>query len=263
MLTRRGSRVARCQSRRRWSSISTACWSSPSRSGTRRAEDLVRERGGTWDERATTDMMGMSSKEWSSYMHDRLGVPMTPAEINDDVVRRVAAAYDEHLPLLPHAVETVRELGGRWRLAVASSSNRPIIELVLDHMGVRECFAAVVSSEEVANGKPAPDVYLAAARELAVDPKDCVGDRGLDERHQVGRRSRHAHDRSAESPVPTGRRRARVGGRGRAVARRGHTRPRHLPLTGPTARRRRAGPRSNQRACAAWRHSRRRRTSRA
>ena len=137
-------------------------------------EDLVRERGGTWDERATTDMMGMSSKEWSSYMHDRLGVPMTPAKINDDVVHRVAAVYAEHLPLLPHAVETVRELGERWRLSVASSSNRPIIELVLDRMGVRDRFTAVVSSEEVANGKPAPDVYLAVARELGVDPKDCA-----------------------------------------------------------------------------------------
>jgi HAD superfamily hydrolase (TIGR01509 family) len=137
-------------------------------------EDLVRERDGTWDERATTDMMGMSSKEWSSYMHDRLGVPMTPAEINDDVVHRVAAVYTEHLPLLPHAVETVRELGERWRLGVASSSNRPIIELVLDRMGVRDRFTAVVSSEEVANGKPAPDVYLAVARELGVHPAACA-----------------------------------------------------------------------------------------
>jgi HAD superfamily hydrolase (TIGR01509 family) len=137
-------------------------------------EELARERGGTWDERATTDMMGMSSTEWSSYMHDRLGVSMTPAEINDDVVRRVAAAYDEHLPLLPHAVETVQELAAHWPLGVASSSNRPIIGLVLDRMGVRDLFAAVVSSEEVANGKPAPDVYLAVARELGVDSEDCA-----------------------------------------------------------------------------------------
>jgi HAD superfamily hydrolase (TIGR01509 family) len=137
-------------------------------------EDLVRERGGTWDERATTDMMGMSSKEWSSYMHDRLGVPMTPTEINDDVVRRVASTYEHGLPLLPHALETVRELAARWPLGLASSSNRPIIDLVLERSGVRACFAAVVSSEEVAHGKPAPDVYLAAARELHVDPKDCA-----------------------------------------------------------------------------------------
>jgi HAD superfamily hydrolase (TIGR01509 family) len=137
-------------------------------------EELARERGATWDERATTDMMGMSSKEWSSYMHDRLGVPITPAEINDDVVRRVAAAYQDHLPILPHAIETVQELARRWRLGVASSSNRPIIELVLDRMGVRNCFDAVVSSEEVERGKPAPDVYIAAARQLGVEPGDCV-----------------------------------------------------------------------------------------
>jgi HAD superfamily hydrolase (TIGR01509 family) len=137
-------------------------------------EELARERGATWDERATTDMMGMSSKEWSSYMHDRLGVPITPAEINDDVVRRVAAAYQDHLPILPLAVETVQELARRWRLGVASSSNRPIIELVLDRMGVRNCFDAVVSSEEVERGKPAPDVYIAAARQLGVEPGDCV-----------------------------------------------------------------------------------------
>jgi HAD superfamily hydrolase (TIGR01509 family) len=137
-------------------------------------EALVRERGGTWDERATTDMMGMSSKEWSSYMQDRLGVPMTPAEINDDVVRRVASTYEHGLPLLPHALETVRELAARWPLGLASSSNRPIIDLVLERSGLRACFAAVVSSEEVAHGKPAPDVYLAAARELDVDPKECA-----------------------------------------------------------------------------------------
>jgi HAD superfamily hydrolase (TIGR01509 family) len=137
-------------------------------------EALVCERGGMWDERATTDMMGMSSKEWSSYMHDRLGVPMPPAEINDDVVWRVAATYEQGLPLLPHAIETVRELAARWPLGLASSSNRPIIDLVLERAGVRASFAAVVSSEEVPNGKPAPDVYLAAARELGVDPAECA-----------------------------------------------------------------------------------------
>ena len=137
-------------------------------------EDLVRERGGAWNDSATRDMMGMSSKEWSRYMHDRLDVPMEPDEINDDVVRRVAAAYDDHLPLLPHALETVRELAGRWPLGVASSSNRQIIELVLDRSGLRDFFAAVLSSQEVEHGKPAPDVYLTVAKQLGVEPSDCV-----------------------------------------------------------------------------------------
>src|SRR6266545_7902998 len=83
-------------------------------------EQLVRERGGTWHDSATRDMMGMSSREWSSYMHDRLGVPMTPAEINDDVVRRVASTYEHGLPLLPHALGTVRELAAHWPLGLAS-----------------------------------------------------------------------------------------------------------------------------------------------
>lgn len=137
-------------------------------------EQLVGDRGGTWHENATADMMGMSSKEWSQYMHDRLGVPMEPDEINDDVVRRVASIYKEGLPLLPHAVETVRALAVRWPLGLASSSNRPIIELVLERSGLVSCFAAVVSSEEVERGKPAPDVYLAVARALDVDATDCV-----------------------------------------------------------------------------------------
>jgi HAD superfamily hydrolase (TIGR01509 family) len=137
-------------------------------------EELVRERGGTWQDRATADMMGMSSPEWSRYLRDRLDVPMDPGEINADVVRRVMSAYEGHLPLLPHAVETVRELGRRWPLGVASSSNRPIIDLVLDRSGLAPCFAAVVSSEEVERGKPAPDVYLAVARRLGADPTACV-----------------------------------------------------------------------------------------
>jgi len=137
-------------------------------------EEVVRERGGTWHDDATTDMMGMSSTEWSSYMHDRLSVPMEPADINDDVVRRVAATYEKRLPLLPGAVETVRKLAARWPLGLASSSNRLIIELVLERGGLIPSFAAVVSSEEVERGKPAPDVYLATARTLGVHPNDCV-----------------------------------------------------------------------------------------
>ncbi|MDQ6853199.1 MAG: HAD family phosphatase [Actinomycetota bacterium] len=137
-------------------------------------EQLVRERGGTWHEHATADMMGMSSKEWSRYMHDRLGVPMEPAAINDEVVRRVMSIYEQGLPLLPHAVETVRELAAHSPLGLASSSNRPIIELVLERSGLAPCFAVVVSSEEVDRGKPAPDVYLTVARGLGVDPKGCV-----------------------------------------------------------------------------------------
>ena len=137
-------------------------------------ESLARERGGRWHERAQAEMMGMSSHEWSRYMHDVIGLPETPEKINEEVVRRLLARYEEQLPLIDGAVEAVDRLGREFRLGVASSSNRPVIDSVLRVAGLEEQFEVTVSSEEVERGKPAPDVYLEAARRLAVEPRGCT-----------------------------------------------------------------------------------------
>ena len=133
-------------------------------------EALARERGGRWHEHAQRDMMGMSSLEWSRYMHDVIGLHESPEEISAEVIRRLEATYREELPLIDGAPEAVARLAERWPLAIASSSNRPIIDLVLELSGLGRYFRATVSSEEVPRGKPAPDVYLEAARRLGVDP---------------------------------------------------------------------------------------------
>jgi len=137
-------------------------------------EQLTRERGGRWHEGATRDMMGMSSVEWSRYMHERLGLPEPAAEINAEVVRRMLERYGERLPLLPGAVEAVRRLAARWPLGLASSSNRELIELALEAAGIAELFRETVSSEEVERGKPAPDVYVEAAKRLGIAPERAV-----------------------------------------------------------------------------------------
>lgn len=137
-------------------------------------ETLARERGGRWHEGAQRDMMGMSSLEWSVYMHETIGLAEAPEEISDEVVRRLEAIYREELPIFPGAAEAVRRLAAEWPLAVASSSNRPLIDLVLELSGLDRFFSATVSSEEVPRGKPAPDVYEEAARRLAVDPGHCA-----------------------------------------------------------------------------------------
>jgi len=134
-------------------------------------EALARERGGRWHEGAQQDMMGMSSVEWSRYMHDVIGLKDPPEEISAEVVRHLEATYREELPLIDGATEAVARLAERWPLAVASSSNRPIIDLVLELSGLDRFFLATVSSEEVPRGKPAPDVYLEAARRLGADPE--------------------------------------------------------------------------------------------
>jgi HAD superfamily hydrolase (TIGR01509 family) len=107
-------------------------------------------------------------------VREELGVPMTEDEINADIVRRVISGYRRRLPLLPGAREAVERMAAFRPLGLASSSNREVIDEVLDDMGVAACFTATVSSEEVGRGKPAPDVWLECARRLGVDPAACM-----------------------------------------------------------------------------------------
>jgi HAD superfamily hydrolase (TIGR01509 family) len=137
-------------------------------------EAFARERGARYDAEAQRAMMGMSSPEWSRYMHDVLGVADPPEAISDEVVRRMEARYREHVPLIDGALEAVERVAARWPLGLASSSNRPLIDAALELTGLGRHFRATVSSEEVARGKPAPDVYLEAARRLGVSPAGCA-----------------------------------------------------------------------------------------
>jgi len=136
-------------------------------------EAYVRETGGTYTDESARDMMGMSSPEWSRYMAEALRVPGTPEEINAAIVERMLARYGEAPPLLPGALEAVRRIGASVPLAIASSSNRELIDVVLRASGLAADFRATVSSEEVPRGKPWPDVYLEAARRLGMDPARC------------------------------------------------------------------------------------------
>jgi HAD superfamily hydrolase (TIGR01509 family) len=163
-------------------------------------ERYVPERGGRYDAEVQRAMMGMSSVEWSRYLHDVAGVPDTPEEINDEVIRRMLAAYGEHLPLVPGAVEAVRRIAARYPLAVASSSNRVLIDKVLEESGLAALFRVTVSSEEVAHGKPAPDVYLEAARQLGFAPGRCAA---VEDSHSGIRAAKAAGLRVVAFPNPS------------------------------------------------------------
>jgi HAD superfamily hydrolase (TIGR01509 family) len=137
-------------------------------------ERYVRERGGRYDADVQRAMMGMSAPEWSKFLHEDAGIPNEPEAINRDVVELMLETYRHELPLLPGAVEAVRRVAEAFPLALASSSNRAIFEEVLELAGLTDCFRATVSSEEVERGKPAPDVYLEAARRLGAAPSSCA-----------------------------------------------------------------------------------------
>ena len=136
--------------------------------------DLVAERGGQWAPDAQRKLMGMSTPEWARYLSEDLGVGLPPDRVAALVVDRMAASYQEHIPLLPGAVEAVRRLAARWPLGLASSAPAALIETVLEASGLRSCFQVAMSTEQVARGKPAPDIYLAVAARLGVAPADCA-----------------------------------------------------------------------------------------
>jgi HAD superfamily hydrolase (TIGR01509 family) len=162
-------------------------------------EEYARSSGGRYTESATRDMMGMSSPEWSRYMAESLAVPGTPQAINAAIVERMLARYGEAPPLIPGAVDAVRRVSARWPLAIASSSNPELIEVVVRVSGLGDVFGIVVSSQEVPRGKPAPDVYLEAARRLGVDPARCAA---VEDSHNGIRSAKAAGMRVVAVPNP-------------------------------------------------------------
>jgi HAD superfamily hydrolase (TIGR01509 family) len=152
----------------------------------------VAEAGGEWQPDSQQRLMGMSTPEWARYLSGELGVGRPPDVVAAEVIDRMARRYEDGLPLLPGAVEAVRRVAGRWPLALASSSPRRLIDAVLAEAGLMGYFAVTMSTEEVARGKPAPDVYLSVASKLGVPPGAAVAiedsSNGLRAAHAAGMR---------------------------------------------------------------------------
>jgi HAD superfamily hydrolase (TIGR01509 family) len=141
----------------------------------RARRETVEVYDGRWPPNGTREMQGMSSTEWSAYLQQHAGIRASEGEIVEAVLDRLLASYRDRLPLLPGAVDAVRRMANRWPVGLASSSNRPVIDAALESAGLEHLFKATVSSEEVARGKPAPDVYLEVARRVGVPAVDCAG----------------------------------------------------------------------------------------
>jgi HAD superfamily hydrolase (TIGR01509 family) len=135
---------------------------------------VVADHGGQWAPDSQRRLMGMSTGEWARYLSEELGVRLTPGQVADAVISQMAARYAEHLPLMPGAVDAVRRLAARWPLGLGSSAPAALIQTVLETAGLRADFAVVMSTELLASGKPAPDIYLAVTERLDQSPADCA-----------------------------------------------------------------------------------------
>ncbi|GLY67476.1 HAD family hydrolase [Amycolatopsis taiwanensis] len=135
---------------------------------------VVAEHGGRWTDEATRAMQGMSTPEWARYLVEELGAALTPERIAEVVIERMADRYAGGPPVLPGAEDTVRAVAQRYPVAIASSSPPVLINAFLDATALTGAVRVAVSSEQVPAGKPAPDVYLEAARRLGVAPTSCA-----------------------------------------------------------------------------------------
>jgi HAD superfamily hydrolase (TIGR01509 family) len=132
-------------------------------------------RGRSWTRADQAAVMGANSAAWARTMKERLDLDMAESEIERAIVDGVVERYRaEGAPLIDGAVDAVRRIAAEWPVALASSAHAAVIAAALEATGLSDTFVVVVSSDEVAHGKPAPDVYLEAARRLGVDPTDCL-----------------------------------------------------------------------------------------
>lgn len=135
----------------------------------------ARELGRTWSHEDSRAVMGANSRGWARIMRERVGLPRDaePA-IQADIVGRVVRRYEAGAPTISGALDAVRRIAAQWPVAIASSAHRAVIEATLRATGLLGEIPIVVSSDDVPHGKPAPDVYLATARALAVPAQACL-----------------------------------------------------------------------------------------
>lgn len=141
----------------------------------RSREEFARDRGKVWTDADQRLAMGRNTVEWARVMQEHLALTESLDAIMAEMKRRVMAHYDEHLPVRPGAIEAVKLAAANYRCALASGSPTEIIVHVMELSGLDKIFEAIVFGDDYPNGKPAPDVYLAAMQRLGVTPNVSLG----------------------------------------------------------------------------------------
>lgn len=119
-------------------------------------------------------LLGAAGQIAGGILARELEQPDRGPELLDELValawKEIAAGVEP----LPHAAELVGELRGRLPIAVASNSPHGLVDVALESAGLTGCFDVVLGSDDVANPKPAPDLYLAACERLGLAPEEAI-----------------------------------------------------------------------------------------
>lgn len=119
--------------------------------------------------------LGKDDRDLFEDLKARFGLPDNVPALIDARERAVLALIGEGVVPRPGVPELIVGLKMRgYLMAVASSSFRPVVDAMLDELGLARSFDAVVTGDDVDRGKPAPDIFLEAARKLGVKPAECL-----------------------------------------------------------------------------------------
>ena len=137
--------------------------------------DFAAERGLRWTDAMQRQAMGRSTVGWAGVMRDRLALDMSLAAIIAEMKARVIAQYERRMPTRPGALESVAAMQAHYRIGLASGSPTEIIKAVLRITGLDQIFEVMVYGDAVGKGKPAPDIYLEALKQLGISPRQSLG----------------------------------------------------------------------------------------
>jgi HAD superfamily hydrolase (TIGR01509 family) len=143
---------------------------------TRAEVTLFRRHGAEFTPEHKRDLLGSSRAIAAAKLERILAQPGRGHALMDELHELVMAEAAQGVEPMPGAIALVDELRAAGRpLALVSNSAREFVELTLTAAGVRDRFDAVLCAQDVAHPKPAPDLYLAACRQLRADPRRCAG----------------------------------------------------------------------------------------
>lgn len=137
--------------------------------------EFLKERGMTLPDNLQSDIEGMSFTETACYFIRRFGLKESVEELKEIWNGMAMDKYSHEVGYKPHAelfLQYCKEQ--KLRMGIATSNSRELVKAVSDSLGLDDYIDVVVTGCEVNRGKPAPDVYLEAARRLKVQPEDCL-----------------------------------------------------------------------------------------
>ncbi|NIP55697.1 MAG: HAD-IA family hydrolase, partial [Phycisphaerae bacterium] len=138
-------------------------------------QQLLARRNLRYSSQLKTVMMGLDSSEAVGFLIKHYDLKESVSDVVAERNQLVADLFRQFLRPMPHALQLVRSVqAAQIKTGLVTSSPQELVDLALSRLNITELFDLILSGDQVARGKPSPDIYLSAAGKLGVDPENCL-----------------------------------------------------------------------------------------